>query len=86
MLGNIAQMCLFFCQSHIRINITLNIVVSTHMIAERGAYLLIKHLSCMSISALQVGIYIMMSLAIVVFSILLLDQQGSIVYCLFVVR
>ena len=64
----------------------LNIVVSTHMIAERGAYFLIKHLSCVSISALQVGIYIMMSLAIVVFSILLFDQQGSIVYCLFVVR
>ena len=50
-LCHIAQMGAICRQSHIRVDIALNIIVGTHVIAQGGSDFIVKQLSCQIVTA-----------------------------------
>ena len=68
-----------FCQRHIRIDITLNIVHRAHMIGKRGTYFFVEDLPCMLIIALEVCIDIMVGFATIIGAVFLFHQQCCVV-------
>ena len=73
-LVDIAQMRPLLGQSHVRVEVPLDVVSRTDVIATPGADLVVEHLPCMFIAALEIGIDIVMSLAVEIFTVPLLHQ------------